>query len=426
MYAPQSNKSQSEQQRLQQGTYQDPSPEAQQYYYAPESDYNSHPSADAAPYYSNSGMNPAPYYTQNSANTLYAPQPGPQLSNNPPSEYASYPPPAPSTAGFSASSLIGRGNNHQYSTKDKRYDPLTSKENLAAPTEVGDFDHDKDVGGQRYCCGCFKSRPACVGCCCFFLLFFLGGLGVAIFFLFPRMPDLVISDPYIPTSAEGFNIPKTGEGSDWKPNLFSSSLDPSAALRATPQQPFNFSIGLGVNITVKSDNYITIGVKTLTIQGDLLDASGKSLPPSTNGNKLVTTSVVKDIKFAGKATTTVPLPIFIQYIIVNGQIEQLKADPALLVILQACGLKNLIGGGGASDNKLRVNVKTTIDLAILSWTPFKLTPTRKVEFECPQQVSTQLTQVFGGLLNQAQNLLQAATNGNVDVNDVIDQLTGPN
>ena len=96
--------------------------------------------------------------------------------------------------------------------------------------------------------------------CCLFFLLVLAGIGAALFFLFPRMPTLKISDPYFPDTAKGFKIPKTGAGSAWKPGF-----NTEGSILTTSSDPFKMQIGLGVNISVFSPNYVAFTVKRLTI-----------------------------------------------------------------------------------------------------------------------------------------------------------------
>ncbi|KAJ3281426.1 hypothetical protein HDU76_008931, partial [Blyttiomyces sp. JEL0837] len=97
---------------------------------------------------------------------------------------------------------------------------------------------------QRYCCGCFRTRG---GCCAFwwtFILLIVIGMGVAGYFLWPRIPTFTVSDPYIPNNVS--------------PVSYTGSMS-----TASPSNPYTVMFNLAVNISVYSPNYESIKVDSL-------------------------------------------------------------------------------------------------------------------------------------------------------------------
>lgn len=114
------------------------------------------------------------------------------------------------------------------------YVPLTSS-NLRE-SYLGEKGKAKD----RYCCGCFRTRR---GCCAFFIVFsiVLGiTFGLLLFFLYPRIPQITVSDPFLTPNTQPFAL---------------STANAAASI------DINFSL----NIAVASQNYISFDVKYLLL-----------------------------------------------------------------------------------------------------------------------------------------------------------------
>ncbi|KAI9352999.1 hypothetical protein DFJ73DRAFT_759787 [Zopfochytrium polystomum] len=204
---------------------------------------------------------------------------------------------------------------------------------------------------RRYCCGCFRTRG---GCCAFWLIFIivlLGILGGLVYFLFPRIPTVVVSDPHVISNVQ--------------------TVETNGTLStASSSTPFTIRINLGVDISVKSDNYEDIGVSKITFSGNLLSESGSAMSDTPiNG-------IAKNVNFKGKSTTNFTLPFTMTHdVTTSGSITTVVTqDSALMVLYNSC-VRN------TGDLQISYNVETYIDA--ISWTGYKPSFNGKATFPCP-------------------------------------------
>ncbi|KAJ3294343.1 hypothetical protein HK104_003652 [Borealophlyctis nickersoniae] len=225
-------------------------------------------------------------------------------------------------------------------------------------------------GKTRFCCGCFASRLACCACWLGALFLLLVGLGLTAFFLWPRIPDVKVSDPYVPTNVSGFKLPAN---SPFQPG-FNTKGDPASASAAAP---FEVTLGLASDIAVLSDNYIDV-VASVDILGTFLDTSNKDIPPDT----LKATGNLPDVTFKGHGSnTTATLPIWVSFKMDRPLTQATPQQTAFITVLQqVCGIAGLPATPGA---KFQMNIETTVDIKLVSWTGFKPKINKKVSFGCP-------------------------------------------
>jgi hypothetical protein len=98
---------------------------------------------------------------------------------------------------------------------------------------------------RRFCC-CFRTRRGCIITILLITVIFLGGLGAAAFFLWPRAPVIVVSDPYSLSNVEA--LTQAGD-----------------LANASPSAPYSFTLNFGVDMSVYSPNYEDVKVNQLTI-----------------------------------------------------------------------------------------------------------------------------------------------------------------
>jgi hypothetical protein len=75
---------------------------------------------------------------------------------------------------------------------------------------------------KMHCC-CFSSRGLCLSVCITFWLLFLLVLGVAVFLLFPRIPNITVGSPFVPIDSPGAQFNATGAKLDTV-NSFAAKL----------------------------------------------------------------------------------------------------------------------------------------------------------------------------------------------------------
>ncbi|KAJ3176424.1 hypothetical protein HDU87_005293 [Geranomyces variabilis] len=266
---------------------------------------------------------------------------------------------------------------------------------------------DTLAGGKpRYCCGCFGSRKRCIISIMLPLVALGILLGVLIWYYFPSVPGVMISTPYIPASPAGFN-PATAQ--QWVPGIV-----PTGNLAtASPGAPFDLKLGLGVNVTVNSQNNMGFTVNQINVLGTLVKGMQDPTPISTDpANTLAVVSTVTDVHIDKRANTTIKLPVTIHYSATK-PITQSLSDPVISALIAACGLPGVDKVPGAM---IYMRFKVEIDLKLLAWLPMN-PPTRDQTeaFTCPASFTDQLARVPGlqaisGATNAATGAANAAGN----------------
>lgn len=110
--------------------------------------------------------------------------------------------------------------------------PSTTPSTLALEGERLDKIQQKK---KRVCCGCFKSRASCCTFYCLFTILLGVAIAVILFFLWPRVPQISISDPFVSPAVAPFALSSTSTGS-------------------------SFVINLSVDVSVASQNYVSFKI----------------------------------------------------------------------------------------------------------------------------------------------------------------------
>ncbi|TPX62319.1 hypothetical protein PhCBS80983_g00555 [Powellomyces hirtus] len=230
-------------------------------------------------------------------------------------------------------------------------------------------------------------------------------LGVGGFYLFPRIPDVDVSTPYFPALSEAAAFKTDPATAAWTPGLAHTG----DIRTATATNPFVLSIGVGVNVTVNSDNYVGYIVNRLTVSALLKDTTGKVIDPASLSNQLDASSEVNRIRIVPRSQTIIRLPVSINYTMVNRlSLVNVLKDPVLSVLAQACGIPGI--QEKVPGTRIRMEVSTVIDLRVISWTGYKPKIVKDVDFACPSTVADALGPLFaGGVDNIADALLRGAS-----------------
>ncbi|KAI8834651.1 hypothetical protein BJ741DRAFT_609618 [Chytriomyces cf. hyalinus JEL632] len=192
--------------------------------------------------------------------------------------------------------------------------------------------------GRRFCC-CFRTRGGCCFVIISIVILILGGLGVAAYFLWPRVPSIDISEPYV------------------APNVTPLTVSGSLG-SATTTTPFTLQLRLAVDVSVFSPNRITYVVNNIVFAGALLDIDGVTTIPNANVN-----GNVANVEFPPEKKVMFTMPLELMYSITSAQTVLMGGDKALNVFQTRCGA----GGSG----KLGLKYTVSVNLAILAWTGYK-------------------------------------------------------
>ncbi|KAJ3282724.1 hypothetical protein HK104_010762, partial [Borealophlyctis nickersoniae] len=157
---------------------------------------------------------------------------------------------------------------------------------------------------RRYCC-CFPTRRACCQTLLPITTLLLIGLGLAAFFLWPRMPTWTATDAQLGRSAQTTpNQPK---------------------LPALPAGAWTATI-LTVNLTISNPNYITVPLSTITVSGNLLDGqNGSPFPNAT------ITGLWANLSLPPRTSSSFLLPVRVQQPDADAQ-----GGASSLVLIESC------------------------------------------------------------------------------------------
>ncbi|ORY28371.1 hypothetical protein BCR33DRAFT_858057 [Rhizoclosmatium globosum] len=189
-------------------------------------------------------------------------------------------------------------------------------------------------------CGCFSTRKQCIAIISSIVLSCLVLVGVALFFLIPRIPSVLISDPFISNATDVVQYTVSG------------SLD-----NATIANPFTIQVNLFMNISVVSENYYPVPINDMFFTGQMIGANDATVIPNCylNGR-------AGGISFPPRSNYTFTMPIELIFTVTSFANQSSSVDQAILMLKTRCGRRR---------SNLFVNYEAVIDLPALSWTGYK-------------------------------------------------------
>ncbi|KAJ3100689.1 hypothetical protein HDU96_010248 [Phlyctochytrium bullatum] len=213
-----------------------------------------------------------------------------------------------------------------------------------------------------YCCGCFRTRAGCCGFWWTMVVLLLAGLGIAAFFLWPKVPQVTVSDPYAPTNERAI--------------ITSGSLQ-----AATATAPYTVQFNMRTDISVYSPNNVDFKVDKLTFSGVLLDSSNNRLNARANGQQ-------NNVVFKSKQNTTFVFPIVMAYSVTTpfASLDVLaRQDPVMSELARSCGWL------GAARTPIRMDYTAEASIAWISWTGYRPKFEGRLSFACPVDGTTLTT-----------------------------------
>jgi hypothetical protein len=218
------------------------------------------------------------------------------------------------------------------------------------------LDRSKDTATRKKakrCCCCFKT---CWGCCLMFMLILIA-IGVALYFIFPQIPSIDVSEPYIPAGSSGLTI-------NGQPVAI---VDAATVLNS---RNFNLSLSMAGDVSIFSPSFINFGVRTLELYVQPKLEDGSMLPNFIGFGKR------NDLRFPSRTTTNFTIPINLSY---NASINafSLISDPALQLFSRACL--------ATSQAKIPVQVRARLEISALSWTGFWPSFSWETQQSCPDR-----------------------------------------
>jgi hypothetical protein len=203
--------------------------------------------------------------------------------------------------------------------------------------------------GRRYCC-CFRT---CWGCCLVFLLVLLA-IAAALYFIFPQIPTVDVSEPYIPTGSAGVLI--NGQSVD--------SIDQGTLLNSGK---LTLSLNLALNVSFYSPSYINFGISTLEVHLQPKQQDGSLL------QNFVGIGRQKNLRFPARTTTDFIVPVTLEYTVTFTSVLALFGDPAIRLFTQTCLQKQ----------KFPAQLQVRLEVAAISWTGYWPEYTWDRELPCP-------------------------------------------
>ncbi|KAI8610384.1 hypothetical protein BC830DRAFT_1146034 [Chytriomyces sp. MP71] len=213
---------------------------------------------------------------------------------------------------------------------------------------------DRRAANRRFC-ACFRTRRGCGSTIITVVIFVLGGIGVALYFLWPRLPTISISDPYIP-------------GDMMNPVSITGS-----PLNATADSPFAVTIALAVDVNVYSPNYENVPTNAILFSGKLLGPD--NMKPVPNGPTVTGQAAKTDFK--ARSNTAFTMPLSLSYSITNLAATLDNSRDAITLLEGRC-----MGQQGAQA-RVYIGYTVSVDLTILAWTGFKPSSSGRSSFVCP-------------------------------------------
>ncbi|KAJ2746866.1 hypothetical protein GGI20_001019 [Coemansia sp. BCRC 34301] len=205
-------------------------------------------------------------------------------------------------------------------------------------------------GGGRYCF-CFSKR-----CCLIFipiLIIILAGLGVTLYYVFPRIPtvkfkEVGVAKPDVASSLTGKETPSVSELVDG----------------VTISRKGVVTVPLVIHLTVSNPNFIPWTIHNVTVTGYLRNPGGGDNFPVGEGG-------LRTPFWMPKKSEGNDMPIYFNFRLDTAHTNYI---PAAQTVQQACTL------GGP---KLRFYYRAQVILRAISWLGIKPTISDNIEFECP-------------------------------------------
>ncbi|KAJ3257893.1 hypothetical protein HK103_004184 [Boothiomyces macroporosus] len=210
---------------------------------------------------------------------------------------------------------------------------------------------------RRVCC-CFERRRTCI--VTFVTMLIL--LGVGLYFVFPSLPQVNVSDPYIPPNSKGLLVNNV-------------SVSQQNAQTLLSQQQINLAFDTATNVSVYSPSYINIGIRNISVNLQVKDLSGKVIP-TFQGN-----GFVSNIRFPTRATTEFVLPITLTYMVAT---LDAGTDPVIQVFISKC-----LNGNKKLDTVIHLN----LEVSAVSW--LGIHPAFSFDLQQPCPDISQFAQLIG-------------------------------
>ncbi|KAK6099119.1 hypothetical protein MT418_000575 [Batrachochytrium dendrobatidis] len=214
---------------------------------------------------------------------------------------------------------------------------------------------------QRICC-CFRTYSCCVSCfcCCFIVLI---ALGLTIFFLWPKIPTVSMSDPYIPIGSTGLQV-SSGD--------ISTAGITNGLKSASASNPYSFSFPFATNVSAISTNKIDILLDTVVFNSILLSKADTTLP------NIHADSTLEHVNIRKNAETIIVVPYRLTYS-TSAPVDP-STDPALSLLMESC----------KSRAPLRMSYSVTLYLRLVSWTGYHPTTSGTFSIACPSSIANLL------------------------------------
>lgn len=196
---------------------------------------------------------------------------------------------------------------------------------------------------NRACCCCCHTRVGAL-CCALLMVSFILGLALAVFFLWPRIPNIQLHS----ITQQGTSTAIQSAGFS---QLFKTT--PTGTLQANVQ----------INLIVTNPNYIDLVISSLKLTGGL-HSSALTLPEFLTGN------ISRSITLLAQNKSPFNIPVQLTIPTNHG--------PSLAGLAQIC----------AERQDISIPYTIKLSLALLSWTGYHPTVSDSYSFPCPWTIPT--------------------------------------
>lgn len=183
-----------------------------------------------------------------------------------------------------------------------------------------DHDHIRTRKKRTGCMGRIQKRKRCCGICCLLFILAIVGIGLTLFFVFPRIKFAGV------TASES----NPGQGLTVDGGNIAGAV--AQLVGASPSNPFTASLAITLAVKIQSESYIDYRFDQIVLQ-ELF------IVDPTSGNKkysLVAKGAIVDAVVPRSTISTQVLPLNATYT-TTSRISALASDPTIQALAEYCG-----------------------------------------------------------------------------------------
>ncbi|KAI8909741.1 hypothetical protein EDD86DRAFT_206192 [Gorgonomyces haynaldii] len=245
---------------------------------------------------------------------------------------------------------------------------------------------------RRYCCGMFATRRGCFISCGLVVVLILAGIGVAVYFLFPRVSF---------SNVQAFEPPNGGG------LVLSTGSDPATAIQAInnfdPKNPFSATFPIAITVTVKSDSFVTYSFDKISLDSiAIMNPQNASLQVLNSEKSLKASGEIRNPSFPSMKTVNITMPVNVTFV---QSVAQITNDNVIQALAGYCS-PQLFGqpvtqtASGFVRFQYTVRFQSFITSIVGAFNPSLVSFTQTVNFPCPKSSIDFLSTIVKGAIGR--------------------------